>query len=263
MCHICDKTKIFYEKLKRHQKYKLRGYNYFKRGGKMKILVVDDNKNINDVLIKYCKREGYETIAAYDGEEAVDIYEKEKLDLILLDVMLPKLDGFEVCKIIREKSNIPIIMITAKSEDMDRIIGLDIGADDYIIKPFSPAEVMARIRAIMRRIGREIVVNTNKNIIKYGNLNIDIDRYSVFVDEYEVSLTKKEKELLIIMATSPNKVFTRNNLLDCIWGSDYYGDIRTVDTHIKRLRAKLDKFGKKDWDILTVRGVGYKFEAKK
>lgn len=152
MCHICDKTKIFYEKLKRHQKYKLRGYNYFKRGGKMKILVVDDNKNINDVLIKYCKREGYETIAAYDGEESVDIYEKEKLDLILLDVMLPKLDGFEVCKIIREKSNIPIIMITAKSEDMDRIMGLDIGADDYIIKPFSPAEVMARIRAILSRL---------------------------------------------------------------------------------------------------------------
>lgn len=229
----------------------------------MKILIVDDNKNINDVLAKYCKRDGYETISAYDGEEAVLIYEKENPDLILLDVMLPKLDGFEVCRRIREKSNVPIIMVTAKSEDTDRIMGLDIGADDYIIKPFSPAEVMARIRAIMRRIGREIVVDTNKNIINYGNLKIDIDSYSVFIGEEEVSLTKKEKELLIIMATSANKVFTRDNLLDCIWGIDYYGDIRTVDTHIKRLRAKLDKFEKIDWDIITVRGVGYKFEDKK
>lgn len=229
----------------------------------MKVLIVDDNKNINDVLIKYCKRDGYETISAYDGEEAIIIYENERPDLILLDVMLPKIDGFEVCKKIREKSNVPIIMVTAKSEDMDRIMGLDIGADDYIIKPFSPAEVMARIRAIMRRIGREIVVDTSKNILNYGNLKIDIDRYSVFIENEEVSLTKKEKELLIIMATSANKVFTRDNLLDNIWGLDYYGDIRTVDTHIKRLRAKLDKFEKKDWDIVTVRGVGYKLETKK
>lgn len=229
----------------------------------MKVLIVDDNKNINDVLMKYCKRDGYETISAYDGEEAIIIYENERPDLILLDVMLPKRDGFEVCKKIREKSNVPIIMVTAKSEDMDRIMGLDIGADDYIIKPFSPAEVMARIRAIMRRIGREIVVDTSKNILNHGNLKIDIDRYSVFIENEEVSLTKKEKELLIIMATSANKVFTRDNLLDNIWGLDYYGDIRTVDTHIKRLRAKLDKFEKKDWDIVTVRGVGYKLETKK
>lgn len=226
----------------------------------MKILIVDDNRDINDVLVKYCKNQGYSTMSAYDGKEAIEIYEKDGADIILLDVMLPEIDGFEVCRRIRKYSNVPIIMVTAKGEDMDRIMGLDIGADDYIVKPFSPAEVMARIRAIMRRIGREIEVETNENTIKCGNLTIDIEKFSVYINEDELSLTKKEKELLIMMASSPQKVFTRDNLLDSIWGIDYYGDIRTVDMHIKRLRAKIEKYEKKGWDITTVRGVGYKFE---
>lgn len=223
-----------------------------------RILIADDNKNIISILSDYAKKEGYEVFTAFDGEETLDVFDNHKIDLILLDVMMPKLDGFEVCKIIRETSAIPIIMITARGEDYDKIMGLDIGADDYIVKPFSPGEVMARVRAILRR------VNENKNeIIQYDNLKIDLEKYVVEIDEKQVNLTKKEIEILWLLVTNKGKVFTRDNLLDSVWGYDYYGDSRTVDSHIKRLRAKLNKFSNNNWKIKTIWGVGYQFEVEK
>ncbi|MDQ0363195.1 response regulator transcription factor [Breznakia pachnodae] len=223
-----------------------------------RILIADDNKNIISILSDYANKEGYEVFTAFDGEETLDVFDNRKIDLILLDVMMPKLDGFDVCKIIRETSSVPIIMITARGEDYDKIMGLDIGADDYIVKPFSPSEVMARVRAILRR------VNDDKNeIIQYDNLKIDLEKYVVEIDGKQVNLTKKEIEILWLLATNKGKVFTRDNLLDSVWGYDYYGDSRTVDSHIKRLRAKLNEFSNDKWQIKTIWGVGYQFEVEK
>lgn len=173
---------------------------------------------------------------------------------------MPKKDGFEVCHEIRQSSNVPIIMITAKGEDADRIMGLDIGADDYIVKPFSPGEVMARIRAILRRV--DISGEEDKKIIRHPGLEINISDYEVKVNGYPVNLTKKEIEILWLLSTNAGKVFSRDNLLDSVWGYEYYGDARTVDTHIKRLRAKIDISDTSAWDIKTIWGVGYKFEVK-
>ena len=224
-----------------------------------KILIVDDNKQITSIIEEYAKKEGFVTIVSLDGEDAIIKFEKESPDIILLDVMMPKKDGFEVCKDIRRTSNVPIIMITARGEDFEKIMGLDIGADDYIVKPFSPGEVMARVRAILRRINRE-----EKEIhkIKIDNLYIDIENYSVYIGEECISLTKKEIEILWILAENKNKVFTRDNLLNSLWGYEYFGDNRTVDSHIKRLRSKLDKYNHPNWDIKTKWGVGYKFDLK-
>ena len=178
--------------------------------------------------------------------------------------MMPKEDGYAVCRKIRETSNVPIILITARGEDFERIMGLDIGADDYIVKPFSPSEVMARIRAVMRRIERnDIKEEEQKNSLTVSNLTINLDEYTLYIDGSRISLTKKEIETMWTLASNPNKVFTRDNLLDSLWGFDYFGDSRTVDSHIKRLRAKLDKVEHPDWAIKTVWGVGYKFEAQK
>lgn len=223
-----------------------------------RILIADDNKNIISILSDYAKKEGYEVFTAFDGEETLDVFDNHKIDLILLDVMMPKLDGFEVCKIIRETSTVPIIMITARGEDYDKIMGLDIGADDYIVKPFSPGEVMARVRAILRRVSDD-----KSEIIQYDNLKIDLEKYVVEIDEKLVNLTKKEIEILWLLVANKGKVFTRDNLLDSIWGYDYYGDSRTVDSHIKRLRAKLNKFSNNKWKIKTIWGVGYQFEVEK
>lgn len=223
-----------------------------------KLLIVDDNKQITSILEEYAKKEGYNTIIALDGEQAIELFNKENPDIILLDVMMPKKDGFTVVREIRRTSNVPIIMITARGEDFERIMGLEIGADDYIVKPFSPGEVMARIRAIMRRIVRE---DTKPQVFTYDNLTISLDDYSVTIDNKKISLTKKEIEILWTLATS-NKVFTRENLLDIVWGQDYFGDTRTVDSHIKRLRAKLEEHDHPSWDIKTIWGVGYKFEVK-
>lgn len=219
-----------------------------------KILIADDNENITSILNEYAKREGYEVFLAHNGEEALNIFHHNSIDLVLLDVMMPKLSGFEVCKKIRETSSVAIIMITARSDDYDKIMGLDMGADDYIVKPFSPREVMARMRAILRRIK-----DTNE-IVEINNLMIDINSYIVRIDHMPVNLTKKEIEILWVLASNQGKVFTRDNLLDSIWGDDYYGDSRTVDSHIKRLRAKLN--GQNKWDIKTIWGVGYQFEVK-
>mgnify|MGYP003292039452 FL=1 len=180
--------------------------------------------------------------------------------MILLDVMMPEVDGFEVCRRLRKESMVPIIMITARGEDYDKIMGLDIGADDYVIKPFSANEVMARVRAVLRRI--QVQEQQKQNVYEVSNLKIDLDKYVVEISGEEVALTKKEIELLWTLAKNSTKVFSRENLLDSIWGYDYFGDSRTVDSHIKRLRAKLDKYDHEGWDIKTIWGVGYRFEVK-
>ncbi|MDD4843952.1 MAG: response regulator transcription factor [Anaerotignum sp.] len=223
-----------------------------------KILIVDDNKQITSILDEYAKKEGYVTVVALDGEEALKKFLDEKPDILLLDVMMPKKDGFAVCREIRKNSNVPIIMITARGEDFEKIMGLEIGADDYIVKPFSPGEVMARVKAIMRRIVRE---EKQAQCFVYGNLNICLDEYTVTIDGEPVTLTKKEIEILWTLATAKNKVFSRDNLLNSLWGYDYFGDNRTVDSHIKRLRSKLEQFNHPSWDIKTIWGVGYKFEV--
>lgn len=228
-----------------------------------KMLIADDNKQITSILSNYARKEGFEPVVALDGEEALRLFDEHEPDIamVLLDVMMPKVDGFEVCRRLRGKSLVPVIMVTARGEDFEKIMGLDIGADDYIIKPFSAGEVMARVRAILRRMQpRE--EKTAHNIYRYSNLMIDLDKYAVTVNGNEVPLTKKEVELLWTLAKNSSKVFSRDNLLDSLWGYDYYGDSRTVDSHIKRMRAKLDKFEHPGWEIKTIWGVGYRFEEK-
>ena len=224
-----------------------------------KLLIVDDNKQITSILEDYAKNEGYKTIIALDGEDALVKFKEEKPDIILLDVMMPKKDGFSVCREIRKTSNVPIIMITARGEDFEKIMGLEIGADDYIVKPFSLGEVMARIKAIMRRVENK---ENKKQCLTFDNLQIDMDTYSAYINNEKLSLTKKEIEILWTLCKAQKKVFSREQLLNMIWGYDYFGDNRTVDSHIKRLRAKIDKFEHISWDIATIWGVGYKFEVK-
>ena len=227
-----------------------------------KILIADDNQQITSILANYARKEGCEPLVALDGQQALELFEQHEknIDVVLLDVMMPKLDGFEVCRELRRRSMVPIIMVTARGEDFERIMGLDIGADDYILKPFSAGEVMARVRAILRRVQpREA---EQQNLYSVGNLVIDLDKYLVTIGGADVTLTKKEVELLWTLAKNSSKVFSRENLLDSIWGYDYFGDSRTVDSHIKRLRAKVDKFEHEEWEIKTIWGVGYRFEEK-
>ena len=224
------------------------------------ILIADDNSSIIEILKVYVTKEGYNPIIANDGVEALKKFEEFSPIILLLDIMMPKKSGIEVCQEIRKTSNIPIIIITAKGEDSDRIMGLDVGADDYIVKPFSPAEVMARIRAVLRRI--EIPEDEKKNVLLFPDLEIDISTYQVKVSKTDINLTKKEIEILWLLASNPGKVFSRDNILNSIWGYEYFGDARTVDTHIKRLRAKLSMNDNNKWDIKTIWGVGYKFEVK-
>lgn len=224
-----------------------------------KILIADDNKQITSILTEYAKKEGYAVYVAYDGLEALEKFREHEPDVVLLDVMMPRMDGFEVCRDIRRESNVPIIMITARGEDFEKIMGLDIGADDYIVKPFSCGEVMARVRAILRRIN----IGTEKsNILSCGNLEISLDNYTAEISGNPVRLTKKEIEILWMLASNANKVFSRDSLLDKLWGYDFYGDSRTVDSHIKRLRAKIDEHIPEGWEIETIWGVGYKFATK-
>lgn len=222
----------------------------------IKILIADDNKEITNIIKLFAEREGMEVDIAFDGKEALEKYRNNDYSILLLDIMMPYIDGYEVLKTIRKESMVPIILITAKGEDYERIMGLDYGADDYIVKPFSVAEVMARVRAILRRVEDKDGGKT----ISYGNLFLDLDKYEATLDNEQVKLTKKEFEILWTLASYRDKAFTRDNLLDTIWGYDYYGDSRTVDTHIKRLRSKMEHA--KCWTIETIRGVGYKFEVK-
>lgn len=224
----------------------------------IKLLIVDDNEQITQVLRAFAQNEGMETELAHDGLEAWDKFKKEDFNLILLDVMMPKLDGFKLLKRIRKESMVPVILITAKGEDYERIMGLDYGADDYVVKPFSVAEVMARVRAILRRVHLDEGANRT---ISIRSLYLDLDSYVCEIGGKQIDLTKKEFEILWILAENKDKVFTRDNLLDSLWGNDYFGDIRTVDTHIKRLRSKV-KDKEDGWCITTVRGVGYKFEVE-
>lgn len=229
------------------------------------ILIADDNPDITDVLANYAKKEGFDPVVAADGEEAEALFEKYHPVVVLLDVMMPKEDGYEVCRRIRGKSDVPVILITARGEDFEKIMGLDIGADDYIVKPFSPSEVMARVRAVMRRISKgteNTKTQDSENVLVAANLTINLNEYTLYISDTKMSLTKKEIETMWTLANNPNKVFTRDNLLDSLWGFDYFGDSRTVDSHIKRLRAKLDKVDHPQWSIKTIWGVGYKFEIE-
>ena len=224
------------------------------------LLIADDNEGILDILSTYVTKEGFSPLIAHDGEEALTLFKDYRPILLLLDVMMPKKDGFTVCREIRQNSTVPIIIVTAKGEDGDRIMGLDIGADDYIVKPFSPGEVMARIRAVLRRL--DPVEEKRPDIVFYPGLKISLSDYEVMIDGQPLSLTKKEIEILWLLASNPGKVFSRDNLLNSVWGYEYFGDARTVDTHIKRLRAKINITETFSWDIKTIWGVGYKFEVK-
>ncbi|MBR1741211.1 MAG: response regulator transcription factor [Lachnospiraceae bacterium] len=224
------------------------------------ILIADDNKDITDILSAYVKKEGYTPVIAKDGLETERLFDDYNPVAVLLDVMMPLKDGYEVCKEIRKKSAVPILLITARGEDYNKIMGLDIGADDYIVKPFSPNEVMARLRASLRRVDTASEDSDKESILEIGNIVVNLDEYTLTVNGQKVPLTKKEIETMWTLAGNPNKVFTRDNLLDSLWGYDYYGDSRTVDSHIKRLRAKLDTVPHENWRIKTIWGVGYKFE---
>ena len=225
------------------------------------ILIADDNKDIVDILKVYAQKEGYKCICAYDGEQTLKMYKEFNPCLILLDVMMPKMNGFDVCRQIRQTSSVPIIIASAKNEEAERIMGLDIGADDYISKPFSPREVMTRVKAVLRRVSDEITDEKNKRI-EIAGLVVDMNSYEAYVNGTPVILTKKEIEIIWLFASNPGKVFTRDHLLENIWGYEYFGDTRTVDTHIKRIRTKLNLDHTVNFDIKTVWGVGYKFEVK-
>ncbi|MEA4941866.1 Transcriptional regulatory protein SrrA [bioreactor metagenome] len=221
------------------------------------ILVVEDDHNISDLIHMYLVKEGFDVRIAGDGGKAVEEFQKQAPDLILLDIMLPVMDGWSVCAKIRETSKVPIIMLTAKSEVFDRIQGLEMGADDYIVKPFEMKELLARINAVLRRT--EIPNDTSKKLT-FDKLVINLDSYELIVDDKKIDTPPKELELLYHLAATPNRVYTRNQLLDEVWGFDYFGDSRTVDVHIKRLREKVENVSDQ-WALKTVWGVGYKFEV--
>ena len=221
------------------------------------ILVVEDDRNISDLIRMYLEKEGFDVRIAYDGGKAVEEYDRQAPDMVLLDIMLPVMDGWAVCAHIREKGKTPIIMLTAKSDVGDRITGLEMGADDYLVKPFEMKELMARINAVLRR--SEIPDDTRKRLV-FDKLEINLDSYELLVDGKKVDTPPKEMELLYYLASSPNRVYTRNQLLDEVWGFDYFGDSRTVDVHVKRLREKLEGVSDQ-WSLKTVWGVGYKFEV--
>ena len=224
-----------------------------------KILVVDDDLNICELLRLYIEKEGFNVVTANDGLEALKLFEKENPELIMLDIMLPGLDGWQVCREIRKTSQCPIIMLTAKGEVFDKVLGLELGADDYVVKPFEAKEVVARIRAVLRRTGK--TDDNQVKEVKWDKLSINLTNYELKVDGVQIDTPPKEMELLYHLASNPNRVFTRDQLLDEVWGFDYYGDSRTVDVHVKRLREKIDGVSDK-WELKTVWGVGYKFEVK-
>ena len=224
-----------------------------------KVLIVEDDSNIAELLHLYLEKEGFETAVAPDGGKGVELFRSFQPDLVLLDIMLPVLDGWGVLKKIREHDKTPVIMLTAKGETNDKVTGLESGADDYIVKPFEMKEVLARIHAVLRRFGGEGEENSGKRL-SFDKLTVDLDSYELTVDGKKVDTPPKELELLYHLASSPNRVFTRNQLLDEVWGFDYFGDSRTVDVHVKRLREKLEGVSDQ-WSLKTVWGVGYKFEV--
>ena len=228
-----------------------------------KILVVDDEASIVTMLAYNLKKEGYDVVTAEDGEVALEKFESEKPDLLLLDIMMPKMDGYEVCRKIREKSNVPIIMLTARADEVDKVVGLEMGADDYVTKPFGNIELIARVKANLRRSDIAPVTNNEKdgNNQVYGDLNIDFDRYEVTKRGEVINLTLREFELLTFLATQTPTIFTRENLLEKVWGYEYFGDVRAVDVTIRRLREKIEDDPSKPKYIVTKRGVGYYFNC--
>ncbi len=224
-----------------------------------KILVVDDDLNICELLRLYLTKEGYNVVIANDGTSAVTVFQEESPAIVLLDIMLPKLDGWQVCREIRKFSETPIIMLTAKGEVFDRVLGLELGADDYVVKPFDTKEIVARIKAVLRRSASSVAEEVKE--VHYDKLSINLTNYELKVGGVQIDTPPKEMELIFHLAKNPNRVFTRDQLLDEVWGYDYYGDSRTVDVHVKRIREKLEGASDK-WELRTVWGVGYKFETK-
>ncbi|MBR3232022.1 MAG: response regulator transcription factor [Lachnospiraceae bacterium] len=232
---------------------------------KQKILIVDDDNNIAELISLYLTKEMYETRIAEDGEEALSIFREFDPNLVILDLMLPGKDGYEVCREIRQMKDTPVIMLSAKGETFDKVLGLELGADDYMIKPFDSKELVARVKAVLRRYKaaspRPVEVQPDAKIVEYPHLTVNQTNYSVLYNDQNIDMPPKELELLYFLASHPNQVFTREQLLDHIWGFDYVGDTRTVDVHIKRLREKIKDYG--NWSIATVWGIGYKFEVKR
>ena len=233
-------------------------------GNKQKILIVDDDENIAELISLYLTKECFDTMMVHDGEEALVAFDTYQPNLMLLDLMLPGIDGYQVCREIRARSNTPIIMLSAKGEVFDKVLGLEMGADDYIMKPFDSKEMVARVKAVLRRYQpgqkMESPVEDKSKRVEYPGISINLTNYSVIVDGQTVDMPPKELELLYFLAASPNQVFTREQLLDQIWGYEYIGDTRTVDVHIKRLREKIKDHA--TWGLATVWGIGYKFEVK-
>lgn len=230
---------------------------------KQKILIVDDDNNIAELISLYLTKECYDTKIVNDGEQALIAFEHYKPNMLLLDIMLPGIDGYQVCREIRAKSDVPIIMLSAKGEVFDKVLGLELGADDYILKPFDSKELVARVKAVLRRFQpakSEAYASVDIKCVEYPGLVVNLSNYSVTYDGQQIDMPPKELELLYFLASSPNQVFTREQLLDNIWGYEYVGDTRTVDVHVKRLREKIKD--KPTWRIATVWGIGYKFEVK-
>ena len=226
---------------------------------KTRVLIVDDDPNINQLIKLYLEKEGYETETAERGDDALNLFKKNPPQIVLLDLMLPGMDGWQVCREIRKISTIPIIMLTAKDETIDKVLGLELGADDYMTKPFDPKELIARIKAVMRRTQTAVAPERE---LAFPNLVINMSTYLVTYNGKDIEMPPKEIELLYFLAAHPNKVFTRDQLLEQVWGFDYFGDSRTVDVHIKRIREKLPGSEEYGWQIKTVWSVGYKFEVK-
>ncbi len=224
-----------------------------------RILIVDDEKNIVDILKFNLNKESFDTLEAYDGRQAIEIAEREKPDLIILDIMLPEMDGFTVCRKLRQTMQTPILMLTAREEEVDKVLGLELGADDYITKPFSPRELMARVKANLRRVIDESIPLQKDEIIRYSDLEIDVNRYEVRRAGTIIDLTLREFELVKFLGLQKGQIFSRENLLEKVWGYEYFGDVRTVDVTVRRLREKLEKDASKPEYILTKRGVGYYF----
>lgn len=225
-----------------------------------KILIVDDEANICELIRLYLEKEGYNTAIATNGIQAVDMYRSDSFDMVLLDIMLPGKDGWQVCREIRAIGDTPIIMITAKGETFDKVLGLELGADDYIVKPFDPKELTARVKAVLRRTESRSGSDASEDIV-FDGLRIGRETYEIYLDDKKIEMPPKEFELLYFLAKNKNKVFTRDQLLDEIWGYEFFGDSRTVDVHIKRVREKIETEGK-NWQLKTVWGVGYKFEVQ-
>lgn len=225
---------------------------------KLKVLVIDDDINICELIRLYLEKEGYEVQPVYNGIKGLEVFKEFTPNIVVLDIMLPGIDGWQVCREIRKISSIPIIMLTAKGETFDKVLGLELGADDYMVKPFEPKELVARVKAVLRRYEHK---ETDIQEIVYPNLVVNKSNYTVKVSGKNIELPPKELELLFFLASNPNKVFTREQLLEHVWGFDFYGDSRTVDVHVKRLREKIEIQNQK-WQLKTVWGVGYKFEVK-